>query len=29
MSGTTDSELCSLTTNECKPPKTFDFSESE
>ena len=29
MSGTTDLELCSLITNMCKPPQTFDFPEAE
>ena len=28
MSGTTDPELCSLITNVCEPPKTFDFREA-
>ena len=29
MSDTTDPELCSLITNVCKPPKSFDFLETE
>ena len=28
MSDTTDSELCCLITNVCKPPKNFDFPET-
>ena len=28
MSDTTDPELCSLITNVCEPPKTFDFWET-
>ena len=27
MSNTTDPEECSLITNVCKPPKSFDFPE--
>ena len=29
MSDTTDSELCCLITSVCKPPKNFDFPETE
>ena len=29
MSDTTDPEMCSLITDVCKPPKNFDFPETE
>ena len=29
MSNTTDPEVLSLITNVCKPPKCFDFPETE
>ena len=29
MPDTTNSELCSLITNVCKPPEIFDFQEIE